>query len=693
MIDQAFRKAPFLRVLIPLSGGIIFSRYVPLPGWIIWLSAVLPAVSLGVLTILCERPASTLVPLLGPRNGLMAGLFQCLFLGLGWVLGADRERAPVPETRFQARICDEIGEGERSFRTLADRVYYFSEGQWHRLDGRVQVYLQKEERCRELLPGDFLGGTGRLEPDRDPANPFEFNYGVYQRGKGIGYHVFLDSFSWTPSPGHAGRGLKIRAKRLRLWLIDRMEEKIGGREEKAILYALLLGYRAEIGPDIRRQFARSGSMHILAVSGLHVGILYLLPSLLIRRTRGGLRTWTTGILLAGLWGYALLTGFSPSVVRAVTMCTIHRIAVLAGRKAGLYHVLTMTALGMVIARPGILFEAGFQLSFVAVAGIAGFMEPFSKVFRARGWFLSKVWQLVCVSMAAQLATAPLAMYYFHQFSHVFLLSNLVIIPLVTVILYVGLAFMGLALLGLYPLAGLLEKLAFLMHWITGQISSIPGAFSQHISLLPMQVLLLYVGVISLGFYFSTRKPLILQTMLAAMALFLLVSGIREYRVRTQERFCVFSVPRESAIGFVRGKSLTLLRAGGIRGDSLALPYALRNYAQRYKLGPPGREGFEYRRLDTLGTQFLHTSFEGRNIMIMRKLNEFAVTDANGLQADVLVLVENASCNPGSMIDVFKPGLVIVDGSSRLLYHGKVEKACRERGVPFHSTEKDGFFAF
>jgi competence protein ComEC len=713
MFDKAFRKAPFMRVLIPLAGGIIMARHYSMPVIIIWILTGFLVLFLLLLFIISDRPSKPVLPLLGPRNGLLAAIFQGLFLCMGLMMGREDEIARIPETMLQARICDEILEGERTFKTRLDRIYYRSGEKWICLDGRVQVYLEREDRCRELVPGDCISASGRLLRYEDPVNPFEFNYGAYQRGKGVSYHLYLDSSSWVPCPAYAARGLQIRSKLIRRTLMEQINRNIEGSDERAILYSLLLGYRAELGQDVKQQFVRSGSMHILAVSGLHVGILYILPAFLIGKIRGSVtgRLLATLALLALLWSYALLTGLSPSVVRAVSMCSVHRMALLMGRRTGIFHVLSLTAFVMVLSRPGIIFETGFQLSFAAVAGIAGFQKPLSMMIPTKGWLARRTWQLVTVSLAAQLATAPLSLFYFHQFSNVFILSNLAVIPLVTVILYVGLAFILLSSLGLYPLSGVLEWLTSLLDWITLLMGRIPGAFNENITLIPVQVFLLYLAIILTGLFFRSRKALLLHAMLLTVALLLLVSGIREYRVRSHEKFYVFSIPRESAISFVRGKNHSIYRGGRVRGDTLQVPFALRNFGARHKLsspvflqgpvsgaqgtipGRPGRTGIEYYSIDTGGVQLLFTVFRDCRIMILRRLTGYLPEEGLALETDILVLVDNVSCNLDSLIHVFKPGMIIVDGSNHSRYHTEMEKACIHHGILFHSTEKDGFYVY
>jgi competence protein ComEC len=372
-------------------------------------------------------------------------------------------------------------------------------------------------------------------------------------------------------------------------------------------------------------------------------------------------------------------------------------AILMGRKAGIFHVLSLTAFLMLLSRPAILFEAGFQLSFAAVAGIAGFQKPLSGMIQARGWLARSAWQLVSVSIAAQLATAPLSLFYFHQFSNVFIFSNLAVIPLATVILYVGLAFILLSSTGGYPLSGILEWLTSQLDGITRLMGRIPGAFMDDITLVPVQVFLLYMAIILAGVFVRSRKIILMHGIMLTFAMFLLVSGIRDYRVRSHEGFYVFSIPRESAISFVRGHYHSIYRGGRIRGDSLIIPYAIRNFSIRQKLSTPvffpHQSVPRYACMATPEISMIYTLFKDRRILIIKKLSGFPAGGIHPLETDILVLVDNVSCNLDMLVSVFKPGLIIVDGSSHPWYHEKVERTCMLRGIPFHSTEKDGFYVY
>ena len=308
-------------------------------------------------------------------------LLMCFFI-MGIVLGREPGIPHIPEGMFSARVCDDVVSTGKGARTLVDRIHYMDQDSWVRVRGKASIYLAglsepDDQAETRLFPGARLIARGKLSTYEPPMNPCQFDYGTFQKGRGIFFQAYLDSSSWKPAGGEIAYGLKIRSVLLRRRLIERLESQISGKAQQAILSALLLGYRDEMDTVLKQNFARSGTMHILAVSGLHVGIIYLLPAVLLRRMRNYLyAVIPVGIMVfTGLWFYAFLTGLSVSVVRAVTMCCIHGIAMVSRRKVSTLHVISLAAFVIILARPAAVFEAGFQLSFAAVTGITfGFTD-------------------------------------------------------------------------------------------------------------------------------------------------------------------------------------------------------------------------------------------------------------------------------------------------------------------------------
>ena len=762
---EELRRSPFFRLLFPLIGGIILGRNLGDATFLLWSCVGSSGILLG-LSFLYRRVGSS-------------SLYIC-FLIMGIALGRDPLVPPVPGRIITARICDETFPSGSGTRTLIDRIHYLEEGRWTGLKGRASVYFAgppKEQNPlnpadqvpgnptnqvpgnptnqvpgnpadrvpvnptnqipgnptdqvpgnpadRVPLPGTMIIARARLSPYPPTLNPRQFDYGAYQRGRGILYQVYLENGSWSAA-GRAGNdGLRIRSIRLRRRLINKLESVISGRGRRAILHALLLGYRGEMDPEIKQNFIRSGTMHILAVSGLHVGILYLLPALLLRR----LKPWPAaripaGILVfAGLWMYAFLTGLSSSVVRAVCMCCIHGLAGMSGRKATPIHVLSLAAFIMIVARPAAVFEAGFQLSFTAVAGIILFYRRFLALFPLPGRFGRRVSQMLSVSLAAQLSTAPLSVYYFNQFATASFLANLVVIPLATLILYAGLFFFLAG--GPESLSGilsgipayLLDSLSALLEWFTGAVAGIPWACAGGLTLLGSQVILLYAGMVLILLYLQRRTARSLFLLMGTAIIFLTVSVHREYRITAHNRAYIFALRGETAIAFVNGRQSAIFRGFGHPPD--VLPYELEAFYRHYKLdrpfsidATPGSSGTAqsapgsagpitatpgfpwYRRIHSPAMEAVYFIYREKRMLVLAGWDERYYPFVPSLPVDILVLCNNPRIKIDRAAERFNVSIVVADGSNYTSYIRRMASACRESGIPFHPTGSSGCFTY
>ena len=530
MHTEEIRKVPFLRALIPLLAGIIASRYLSCQGILPWLLCIL------LFILLCMGFYFSHHNINPYFNRLYGVVLQLLFIALGMVYGQGNESyRDIPYTSYTARICGDILDRESSSSLVLDRIYYCSGKMRIRLKGKVQVYVQKEQRTGRLKPGMCMVARGGLNGWERSPDRKNFDYGAYLAGRGIYYTGYLDSLSWMLIPGRESMDPRILALNLRRSMMGLLlrERPPGFNEEGAILASLLAGYRGGLGDDLKQQFIRSGSMHILAISGLHVGILYLIPALIIRHIRRHflLRVIASVLSLLLLWGYALLTGMSPSVSRAAGMCSLHAVARLTGRKASLLHLLSLAALIMILLRPPLIFEAGFQLSFSAVTGIALFHRRLANLVTFPGRLLRWCWKMSSLSLSAQIGTAPLVIYHFHGYPNYSLLSNFLVVPLAALILYNGILFFSLSwipvLSGFLSLS--LHYLGRILNTVTGIAGQLPGAFSGELSISLIEVILIYILIFFIYLFIHYRDTRIIMAVLLSMVLLLSVSSCLKYR--------------------------------------------------------------------------------------------------------------------------------------------------------------------
>lgn len=336
---------------------------------------------------------------------------------------------------------------------------------------RRRCYIWKDERSQQLKAGDNL--LVRI-------NEGQFvRYNGWQRG-GNGWENI----------SHLQR-LRIKALMLRERLLSRLQFDDDDDEAQALIAAMVLGDKSALTPELRNRFAVTGASHVLALSGLHLSIIYLL---LTRLTLGRRRSWLIQIMvLTAVWAYAVLTGLPTSLVRAATMITVYGLFSLGGRRHASLNVLCFTAIVMLLFDSSALFDVGFQLSFMSMLGILLFMPLMESWISARwmmehtvlSWFLS----LLMVSVSAQLGTAPLVAYYFGRFSTWFLVTNLIVIPLTTLILYAALATFILPFMGVVAVT-----LAQTMNGALSTISKMPLASIEGLHPSVLQVALCYVVV-------------------------------------------------------------------------------------------------------------------------------------------------------------------------------------------------------
>ncbi len=382
--------------------------------------------------------------------------------------------------------------------------------------GELVVYLSKEiTEERSLYPGKKMLIAQPLKEINPPKQTGDFNYKAYLANKGIFHQVFVKNPSKIFILKDAHRSLKILALKAQKQLLEKLQASIDVDENFSIGAALLLGYKKHIDDQTYKAFQYSGAMHVLAVSGLHVGIVFFFLLMVFSLFGNGRKRQIVRyiIIMILLWIYAFITGLSPSVCRAVTMFSLYGVGKIFNRQVSVVNIVLCSAFILLLIRPHYLFDIGFQLSYAAVFGIVYFYPIFKAWFTPKfgyAWLNKGVrylWNLTCVSLAAQLATLPLSMYYFGIFPKYSLLTNLIVIPLVSIILSVGLCFF--ASVFIYePIADFLgDALNTFLLWLnesTKVIMSFPGCAVTDISYSISTIVILFMGLVCLYYILAHR---------------------------------------------------------------------------------------------------------------------------------------------------------------------------------------------
>ncbi|MEO9474817.1 MAG: ComEC/Rec2 family competence protein [Cyclobacteriaceae bacterium] len=433
----------------------------------------------------------------------------------------------------------------------------------HSASGRVYLYVRKEDSLAIYQYGDKLDVLAACHPVGAPGNPEEFDYRRYLETINIYAHAFASESDITliendPPNVILGTAFAIRTKCKEL-----IFEQIDKEREQAILAALLIGIKDHLDNETKLAYSSAGAMHVLAVSGLHVGIVYLLINLVfgfVKKKKAGQIAFIV-LAISLIWSYALVTGFSPSVLRASVMFSVILISQTISKSANIYNSLGIAAFVLLLYDPFLIHSVGFQLSFAAVFGIVFLQPKLVRLMVPNTKVMLYFWQITCVSISAQLATFPLTVYYFHQFPTYFLVSNIVVIPAAAVILVGGI----LLVTGSFIHTGIGWVIGFILGWFIWIINEAIG----YLMLLPRPIvdwlyfdiydtILVYAMILlfSIAFDYYHKRSLF-AALICGMFLCAWLNYKHSVYVQ-QKRIVFYEIKNKIAIDLVDGKEATLL---------------------------------------------------------------------------------------------------------------------------------------
>ncbi len=533
-----FADFPFLRYLPFLIGGVLFSQIE------VGVSTLILASTLGIswliyLGLNFQRDKSN------PIAPAFLGYFM-LFV-LGYFLSEIQQNrkanllddALSTSDSYLARVNKHDVEKPNSTENQLDVIAFSDSLGWKESKGKVLIYHKSK---KPLFPGQVILVEKAPEKIPLPIFPNEFDYSGFLARKDIHFRQFIGE-KFVVVDSSEVNSSKYWLTNFRKKLVGTIEAKVPNLESQQIAAALLLGQKENLDKEIKNAYAETGTMHILAVSGLHVGIIYailLFPLKGIKLKSGQKKIYLSGVILL-IWTYAVLTGFSPSVVRAATMFSLFTAGQMRKRKPSSFNILAFSAMLMITMDPGVIFEVGFQLSYTAVAGILLIQPLIVQLWLPPNRVLEYFWQLTAVSIAAQLATFPLSVYYFHIFPTYFLIANLFIIPLSFFVMSVGIPFLVLSWIPMLSdgLGWIVSWIIWLQNWITHTIQLFPGGNLERLTISFSGMLLVWgLLLIWSNWELGNRKKLVYLI----ICLFLVWSGDRLIQElnRPQQELLIFS---------------------------------------------------------------------------------------------------------------------------------------------------------
>jgi len=577
---------------------------------------------------------------------------------------------------MQIRIIETLKPNLYSHPYIAEVENIFSEENSIPVKGKVLLNISKESLDKELAPGMKLIVPYKLTQIAKPLNPYRFNYRNYMQKQCVEKQLQISTPEIYILPEKTESPVSL-ASNFRERIIRKLSETKIEKNELAIMQALLLGQRQDISKEIYEEYAAAGAIHILAVSGLHAGIILLILNWLFKPLnyfRNGLILKTLLLILL-MWGFAIIAGLSPSVVRAVTMFSFIAIGMQMRRKTSILNSLFISLFILLLVNPYFIFQVGFQLSYLAVFSIVTIQPKLFKLWKPRFKITKYFWALLSVSIAAQIGVFPLSLFYFHQFPGLFFLSNLVVLPVLGIILGLGILVILLALLNFLPdlLAQTYGKLISLMNqfisWVAGKeefvFTDIHFNFWQNLSAY------LVIFFLILLLYQKNFRNLVF--FLCGVLIFqgsMLYSKMQNSSLES----IVFHKPRKTMIGIQKDEKLILYHN---LGDEIQKEIRLKDY----KTGRNINQVEEQNIPDVL-------AISEASILI---IDSSAVYQLKDFKPNLVLLRDSPKVNLERLIQHLNPEIIIADGSNYHSYVARWKKTARKQKTRFHHTGKNGAF--
>lgn len=558
---QLIRSIPFVRFAFFLGAGIFIAEYFEksdLPIAFIFLSGVFICLVFSFFTpFVFQRYA---------LRWLTGAFFSIFLLMLGLVLSL-WQRAEQFGGTSQLVAKARVVEADITF-----SGYYLFEVEPIEYHSKDSLFFENEvlwqivvEPADSLLvlpaqPGNIVSFKAQISGHTVNTNPEAFDYGKYLFRKGISATGFVSAEDFKVVRKSSMQGINGTIKGMRGKVYQIYRKNGIENEELQVLSALTLGMRQMLDDEVKNWFIHSGAIHVLAVSGLHVGIIFLLINWLLSLFVPRRSLVKVIVVIFVLVFYAILTGGAPSVFRAVVMLSVIQVGTYTQKSGNIYNLLGLSAFIILLIQPMAIFYPGFWLSHLAVAGIVTFYPVFHKVYAGGNLFVRNIGDLVAVSLSAQLGTFPLSLLLFRAFPSWFLLSNLFILPLVAPVLVLAKLLVILSsqsFLSSVVAGGLNELLSFMIE-IVKWLDSLPGSYVQGLWFSGISMVLFYILMTSFTMWHRFKVRSYLKSALLSVLLILMFFNLEYFNKRNTDAFVVFDSGRKPLVAFVNNGRAHLL---------------------------------------------------------------------------------------------------------------------------------------
>jgi len=685
MFERFLHQTPFFRFTLSLIAGIVFQIVFPQTNFPVRILGLI----IFMLVVILQVTKQAQHFWVNRFWGMLVTVF--IFL-LGMQLVKNKQNAKpdfnIDKKNYIATIIEDPTEKTNSYQTILTIHYVKDSCCWNQENGKILAYFEKDTNVQKLAFGDRLVIQSYINPVKHSGNPATFNYSKYLAYREIHYQTYIQSGKFKMVEHDKGPWIYQFSNKIRSSLLNIYKGNNITGDEFAVLSALTLGYKEELSPDIRENFSSSGAMHILAVSGLHVGIIYIILVRILfflQRNKYG-RIIQSLLIIFALFFYAVLTGLSSSVLRATIMFSIVALGKIFIRQTNIYNTIFLSAFIMLLANPYSITDIGFQLSYMAVFSIIFFYPKIYSLIEVKYTLGDKIWQLISVAVAAQIGTFPLTLFYFHQFPVYFILANIFIIPIAIFLIYAAVTLFLFSfsdfIIGF--MAPAVKYVTFGLNYAVKTISELPFSKIQNIQLDLFEVMMLIFIVLLLSFFILSKRLQYLKLTMVVLLVIPCYNLITKYKKSKESYFIVYNIPKISAIDFVEHNRNKLFVNTKATIDSSFIKYNIIPFWQYQQIQKPSiHKSSEY--------PCHYYSFKNQKIIQVNSNSLFRYPSNNKLDVDYVILSENPRLDIQDLTKYINFKMLIFDSSNNYYSIAKWKNQSKELGINYYDLFERGAY--
>ena len=685
---NVWKSVPSLRIVIGIITGIIVAYYYPIPLNIIYTSTALVILMLFFLLVNPIAVKFKIKWLSGVVANILFILIGCYITfqhnienNINWI----GHYYPENETaNIQLTLMEPTTEKEHFYKAVARVDAIEKDHQWIKATGNVLVYLRKDSLKEKYNYGTQFITNARLNIITNAGNPGSFDYKRYCQFQGITHQVFINKNQRIFCKNTTPSRLYYYLYKARAYLLNSLQQFLPYKSTYGIAEALLIGYRDDLDKELVQAYSNTGVVHIIAISGMHLGMLY--GTMVLFFSLFKIKPWVNYIkpitILLVLWGFTLIAGAVPSILRSAFMFSFILLSEIFNKKSNIYNTLSLSALCMILNNPYCIWDVGFQLSYAAVLSIIMFSSSIGSWFYFKHKIFHYLWKMNAVTIAAQVWTFPLIIYYFHQFPRLVIISNLIVVPLSCIILYaeIILLFAGSFVASWGILFGKVVHLCIkVMNLFIIKMSAVSYGTWEGVKVTPLQTILLFVLIGSIISWIFNKSKHFFFIGLGTLLLTLGIRFIDIVQKANQHQLIVYNLSKIPVIEIADGRNTIQYADSVLEKNSLVYTYNIR----------PAHIENRVKAVSAFPIPYYFIVNNLRVIVLNKHINVNKTSAV--IPTDIVIISQNPGISLAHIQQLFTPKTIVIDGTNSLWKTQQLKNENKLLHLPLFETQNNGSF--